>query len=169
MLTRPSLPSFPARNTTAPPLVVVEETGRGTPHRSNHTPAGELTTPETHRQGRKMHPVETGVCCDHTSPNGECERWGCRYTKGEKVMEGKAGGKDVASRSVATTFPSSSLSSFSSSPLSSLPSSPSQSSPLSCHYQSYSTSDRHSRGVIGPILQVHAASSFSHSFLVSLM
>jgi len=41
-----------------------------------------------------MHPVETGVCCDHTSPTGECGQWGCRYTHvGLLSDRGAPGGK----------------------------------------------------------------------------
>jgi len=146
-----------------------------------------------------MHPVETGVCCDHTSPTGECGRWRCRYThvglrsnkgtpggredgaetkqeepkeepkeeepkeedKGEDVTEENAGGVAASSSSPVTTSLSSSLSSLSSSS--------SQSSPRSCHYQSSSAADRHTDGAIGPILQVHTASFFSHSFPVFLL
>ena len=42
-----------------------------------------------------MHPVETAVCCDHTSPTGECGRWGCRYMHvGLQSDRGASGGKE---------------------------------------------------------------------------
>ena len=71
---------------------------RKTPPKQTHAyEQPVVSTLETHRQGRKMHPVETGVCCDHTSPTRECEGCVCRSTNlGLRSNKGTPGGKEDA-------------------------------------------------------------------------
>jgi len=144
-----------------------------------------------------VHPIETGVCCEHTSPTGECGRWKCRHPhvgllsdrgapggkkdgvrpedevikgqkeKGEEVKGEEAMDENAGGVAASSASPATTTSLCSS--LSSFSSSSSPSSPHSCHYQSSSAAGQHTDGAIGATLQVHSTSSFSPPSPLSLL